>query len=162
MEESVTEIVEQPAPVPNDRPCIQDMVIADIERRKKIGMERYGTLLQPHNGRDALLDAYEEELDKIQYMKQWIVERTDHRAEGAAAEREKIVGFLRHHADTLEANRDEMFEFALDMARAIETGAHHDTLPAPPPDIDDDAEELIGRLVTTGTIDDAPTHDGSE
>ena len=146
MEESVTEIAEQPAPVPNDRPCIQDMVIADIERRKKIGMERYGTLLQPHNGRDALLDAYEEELDKIQYMKQWIVERDDHRAEGAAAEREKIVGYLRHRARELDADCDiDARDAACDLANDIERGKHHDTLPAPPPE---------------HPIDDAPTYDG--
>lgn len=147
MEESVTEIVEQPAPVPNDRPCIQDMVIADIERRKKIGMERYGTLLQPHNGRDALLDAYEEELDKLQYMKQWIVERADHRAEGAAAEREKIVGYLRHHAGQIEADDWAAAEAISEIADAIERGAHHDTWPAPPPNM---------------SLDDAPTCDGDE
>ena len=36
---------------------------------------RYGTALQPHNGRDALLDAYEEALDLAMYLKQAIVER---------------------------------------------------------------------------------------
>jgi hypothetical protein len=51
------------------------MVIADIEKRKAIGLERYGTLLQPFNGRDALRDAYEEALDLAQYLRQAIEER---------------------------------------------------------------------------------------
>jgi hypothetical protein len=55
---------------------IQDAVIADIESRKQQGLDAYGTLLQPHNGRDALLDAYEEALDLACYLKQALVERS--------------------------------------------------------------------------------------
>lgn len=62
-------------PTKNDGPCIQDLVAADIEARKKIGIERYGTVLQPFNGRDALRDAYEESLDQTIYLKQVLVER---------------------------------------------------------------------------------------
>lgn len=67
--------VHQPAPVKNTEPCIQDQVIADIEARKQVGFQRYGTLLQPFNGRDALMDAYQEALDLAQYLKQALVER---------------------------------------------------------------------------------------
>lgn len=67
--------MEQPMPTKNEQPCIQDQVIADIEARKALGVERYGTLLQPFNGRDALRDAYEEALDLCQYLKQALVER---------------------------------------------------------------------------------------
>lgn len=66
---------EQPQPVKNDGPCIQDLVIQDIEGRKQVGLQRYGTLLQPFNGRDALRDAYEEALDLCQYLRQAIAER---------------------------------------------------------------------------------------
>ncbi len=68
-------IVDQPPPVKNDRPSIQDLVIQDIETRKVLGLERYGTLLQPFNGRDALVDAYQEALDLCQYLRQAIEER---------------------------------------------------------------------------------------
>lgn len=68
-------LTEQPQPTPNDQPSVQDMVIADIEARKKVGLERYGTLLQPGNGRDALRDAYEEALDLAVYLRQAIAER---------------------------------------------------------------------------------------
>lgn len=65
-------------PMPKHRygvPSVQDAVITDIQERKAIGLERYGTLLQPHNGRDALRDAYEEAIDLAMYLKQAILER---------------------------------------------------------------------------------------
>lgn len=62
-------------PVINDKPCIQDMVIADIEARKQVGIERYGTVLQPFNGRSALMDAYQEALDLCQYLRQMLYEQ---------------------------------------------------------------------------------------
>lgn len=70
------EIVDQPPPVPNDRPAIQDLVIADIEERKRVGLERYGVLLQAGNGRDALIDAYQEAMDLTIYLRQFIEERS--------------------------------------------------------------------------------------
>lgn len=66
---------DQPLPTQNDRTAIQDLVLADIEKRKAIGLERYGTLLQPFNGRDALRDLYEELLDAVMYVRQCIEER---------------------------------------------------------------------------------------
>lgn len=73
--------MEQPLPTKNDGPCIQDLVIEDINARKLVGIQRYGTVLQPNNGRDALRDAYEEALDLAQYLKQALVERDLRRAE---------------------------------------------------------------------------------
>ncbi|NMO52002.1 hypothetical protein HH310_12440 [Actinoplanes sp. TBRC 11911] len=67
---------EQPAPVPNDRATVQGLVREDLRTRERIGVERYGTPLQPHNGRDALRDAYEEALDLACYLRQAIAERT--------------------------------------------------------------------------------------
>lgn len=62
-------------PTPNDAPSVQEMVLADIQARMQVGLERYGTLLQPGNGRDALRDAYEEALDLAMYLRQAIAER---------------------------------------------------------------------------------------
>ena len=67
----------QPAPLRNDQACIQDKVIADIVERKRVGLERYGTLLQSFNGRDALLDAYQEALDLVIYLRQELDERAE-------------------------------------------------------------------------------------
>lgn len=66
---------DQPLPVVNDHPDIQAAVIADIEERRKVGISRYGTALQPNNGRDMLLDAYEEAMDLTIYLKGCLVER---------------------------------------------------------------------------------------
>lgn len=66
---------DQPLPIKNDAPDIQSQVIADIEARRQVGIARYGTALQPHNGRDALRDLYEELIDAAMYTKQLMVER---------------------------------------------------------------------------------------
>lgn len=49
-------------------------VIKDMTDRDNIGRERYGTPLQPHNGRDALVDCYQELLDGAVYLRQAIEE----------------------------------------------------------------------------------------
>lgn len=67
---------EQPPPIPRPGlPSIQAAVRADLESRERLGISRYGTALQPHNGRDALRDLYEELLDACCYIKQVITER---------------------------------------------------------------------------------------
>lgn len=66
---------DQPLPIQNELPFVQDAVIADIEARKALGIERYGTPLQAFNGRDALRDAYEEAIDLCMYLKQSLIER---------------------------------------------------------------------------------------
>ncbi len=65
----------QPLPTKNSHRAVQDYVIDDIVKRKEHGIKKYGTALQPNNGRDALQDAYEEALDLCQYLKQAIIER---------------------------------------------------------------------------------------
>lgn len=66
---------EQPQPQENNNPHIADLVIEDMKARKQLGIKRYGTALQAFNGRDALQDAYEEQLDNIVYTKQWMMEK---------------------------------------------------------------------------------------
>jgi hypothetical protein len=68
-------MTEQPKPIANDKPAVWDLVLADMQARDKVGRERYGVPLQPHNGRDALRDAYEEALDLAVYLRQAIYER---------------------------------------------------------------------------------------
>ena len=65
----------QPMPNVNDEEFVQDLVMKDIEERKQMGIRKYGTALQPFNGRKALQDAYEECLDMAMYLKQEILER---------------------------------------------------------------------------------------
>ena len=68
-------IEDQPAPIPNNTIPIVDLVMNDLQERKTVGIARYGTPLQANNGRDALIDAYQEALDLCIYLRQVIEER---------------------------------------------------------------------------------------
>ncbi len=52
-------------------------VAEDIEARIRMGEKKYGTRLKSHNGRDAMLDLYQEVLDGINYSKQLVIEGRD-------------------------------------------------------------------------------------
>lgn len=65
----------EPNPIPNNHPAVWDLVVSDMQERDQSGQEKYGTRLQPHNGRDALVDAYQEALDLAVYLRQAIYER---------------------------------------------------------------------------------------
>lgn len=68
---------DQPMPVANDKPAIWPIVMGDMQARHNLGIKRYGTPLQPFNGRDALRDAYEEALDLAVYLRTAIFERDE-------------------------------------------------------------------------------------
>lgn len=69
---------DQQLPVVNDERPVQDQVVEYIERRKAVGVERYGTALQANNGRDALRDLFEELVDAVNYCAQTLIERDGH------------------------------------------------------------------------------------
>lgn len=50
------------------------IILADMKERDRIGRERYGTPLTTGNGRDHLVDAYQERLDLIVYLRAWLEE----------------------------------------------------------------------------------------
>lgn len=75
---------DQPLPTVNDLPDIQSMVIDDITARRQVGIERYGTALQAHNGRDMLRDLYEELIDAAIYIR-GVIEERDHPPEARRA-----------------------------------------------------------------------------
>jgi predicted HAD superfamily Cof-like phosphohydrolase len=66
---------DQPAPVPNNNAPVWALVVHDMHERDAVGRERYGTPLQAYNGRDPLVDSYQEALDQAVYLRQAIVER---------------------------------------------------------------------------------------
>jgi len=66
---------DQQHPVKNFNVFIQDLVMADLDERMEEGKRRYGTLLQGHNGRDMLQDAYDEAMDLCVYLRGVIWER---------------------------------------------------------------------------------------
>ncbi len=51
-----------------------DIVLADMRERDRLGRERYGVALQAGNGRNHLVDAYQELLDYIVYLRAWLDE----------------------------------------------------------------------------------------
>lgn len=65
----------EPDPVPNDTKPVWEMVIEDMKERDDEGRRKYGTPLQINNGRDPLVDAYQEALDLVVYLRQAIEER---------------------------------------------------------------------------------------
>jgi hypothetical protein len=66
----------QPPPIARpELPSIHDLVIADLTGRKDYGYRKYGTPITARNGRDPLMDAYEESLDLCTYLRQAIEER---------------------------------------------------------------------------------------
>jgi len=66
---------EQPNPVTNDMPAVQKLVIKDLEERLKMGIEKYGKPLQPNNGRDPMIDLYQELMDAVIYIRQILYEK---------------------------------------------------------------------------------------
>ena len=64
----------EPLPIPNNNVAIWDLVKQDIEERNQAGIQKYGTPLQAFNGRNPLIDAYQEALDLVVYLRQAIEE----------------------------------------------------------------------------------------
>lgn len=74
MAETRDPATDQRLPEPTGGVYIQDLVLEDIEARKQLGIRKYGTALQAHNGRDMLQDLYEEILDAAIYLRGLIEE----------------------------------------------------------------------------------------
>jgi len=53
---------------------VTNLVKEDLEERAKEGEQKYGERLTTFNGRDALIDAYQEALDLALYLRQLIQE----------------------------------------------------------------------------------------
>lgn len=80
-------------------------LIADLEARALLGMERYGTPLRAHNGRDALADLYQEALDAVMYAAQWAMEEPGERGDVMVAESVRFAARIRYRLVRREAER---------------------------------------------------------
>lgn len=74
----------EPGPVQRDTQAIWELVIEDMKERDRWGRAKYGTPLQANNGRDPLVDAYQEALDLAVYLRQAIEEKRTGATEPAA------------------------------------------------------------------------------
>lgn len=81
----------QRKPTKNNHLAVWPAVIKDMQNRHKVGIKRYGTALQPFNGRKSLQDLYEELLDACAYIKQNMMEETfkNNIKKGKANEKQK-------------------------------------------------------------------------
>jgi hypothetical protein len=107
----------EPPPVPNDSPAIWSLVIEDLRAdfvdvedivldaldRDAFGRAKYGMPVLAGNGRNALVDAYQEALDLAVYLRQAIEEGRDLRVQYNAALR-LLVDLRRAFATANEAS----------------------------------------------------------
>ncbi|MFD9249576.1 hypothetical protein [Streptomyces bottropensis] len=93
---------DQPLPS-GGRECVQDALIADIRARRDLGVQRYGSQLMTHNGRNAVQDALEEAVDLAVYLKQVAMETRD---------REQELAVLRAEVAAARQYAEDMREFA--------------------------------------------------
>jgi len=66
----------EPSPSPGQTD-IWPLVLQDIKARVDMGIGKYDTVLQSNNGRDSLMDAYQEAIDLVMYLRQAIEERNE-------------------------------------------------------------------------------------
>jgi hypothetical protein len=66
----------EPDPVRTNETPVWELVVQDMQQRDNQGRQKYGTPLQASNGRDALVDLYQELLDACVYIRQEIERRS--------------------------------------------------------------------------------------
>lgn len=66
-----------PPGVSHGQPDINRLVHQDLMARGIKGAKKYGVPLRPFNGRSALVDAYQEAMDQVLYLRQAIEEQSD-------------------------------------------------------------------------------------
>jgi hypothetical protein len=64
----------EPPPKHNDHRPVYESLVEAIHERARFGLEKHGTHLKPHNGRNAMTDALQESLDMNFYLMQKVVE----------------------------------------------------------------------------------------
>lgn len=74
-------VQDEPDPQPG-REIVYAEVMTDIAHRAEVGREKYHTYLMTHNGRNPLVDAYQEALDLVVYLKQALMEQEGREQDG--------------------------------------------------------------------------------
>ncbi len=127
----------QPAPEPTTGRPIWELVVEDMTARDQLGRRRYGVPLQTHNGRDALIDAYQEALDLCVYLRQAIEER-DNGIQEEQVEAMPGASGVRRGDDTARPG----------YVRAVQTG-EPETAARPDDGCEALADEVVAGLLTT-------------
>lgn len=107
-------VLEQTPPTPREGAVpVWDMVMADMRARDAVGRARYTTPLQANNGRDPLVDLYQELLDATVYCRQAIEERNPGAVVPALPHRAALhteVRRLQNRVDELLEGNTELVE----------------------------------------------------
>lgn len=98
---------------------IAELVKADMRARHELGITRYGTPLRVWNGRDAVIDAYQEALDLIVYVRQ-------------ARERMGAYSLKEHGTINVHLALDLVFHNALRLAEILGELARNQKVPSTP------------------------------
>lgn len=80
-------------------------VMSDLAERVRLGKAKYGTELETHNGRDSLVDLYQELLDATQYCKQRILEERVRATSVAGLPTIELVSIANLCADAILADK---------------------------------------------------------
>jgi hypothetical protein len=83
----VSTVTPQPPPQPGAAPHSVDLVVVDLASRKRYGVAKYGVAHQHDNGRDHLVDLYQELLDGAVYVRAEIERRREVPVSRALVER---------------------------------------------------------------------------
>jgi len=110
------DIDKEPNPIVNEEKPVWAQVMMDMQERNDRGVKEYGTPLQPFNGRNALKDMYQEDLDRTVYLKQHLIEQESERLII-----EEIIKVLRHAPLTtkLQLIVANELQFILDKRRDV-------------------------------------------
>ncbi len=99
----------KPEPVPKGTGSeVTPLVIKDLELRSKMGKEKYGETLRAFNGRNALVDAYQEALDLVQYLRQKL-EEDALIAKARPTEKEDLLNVALPMMPVMEKSADDIF-----------------------------------------------------
>lgn len=105
---------DQPAPEPGETE-VWPLVIREAEaagavrvaglgrERDALGRKRYGTALQTFNGRDSLVDALQEGLDLLVYLRQYLEENPEVQVVHGLKD---VYGILLHEVETLAHHQE--------------------------------------------------------
>lgn len=118
-------LLAQPAPK-SDAADVWPMVVKDMQDRDHLGKVKYGIPLRVHNGRDALVDAYQEVLDLSVYLRQEIEERELLRS--AVEEVKSIPGYEKTTVSTLGKAVQDLVTFCSELRnqnRALSASLMH-------------------------------------
>jgi hypothetical protein len=121
--DDVNLVREQQAPAACDGPDCWLLVMKDMEQRRMDGIAKYGVPVRPENGRDALIDLYQELLDAVVYTRQEI----EKRSLPLLALEHMVVTAIRTGEVGLDGSASSAFNAVLAWIRQLKAAGHPGT-----------------------------------